>query len=80
MKPSNNLENKTPSCIYQIVWLVCKKVETHSSLETPLEKNQDQMPLKKSRFAMTFLTILGATEILCTFMLVLEGKTGKEVH
>ena len=28
---------------------------------------------------MTFLTILGVTEILCSFRLVLEGKTGKEV-
>ena len=28
---------------------------------------------------MIFLTILGVTEILCGFRLVLEGKTGKEV-
>ena len=28
---------------------------------------------------MTFLTILGVTEILCTFRLVPEGKTGKEI-
>ena len=28
---------------------------------------------------MTFLTILGVTEILCSFKLVLEGKTGKEL-
>ena len=28
---------------------------------------------------MTFLTILGVTEILCCFKLVLEGKTGKEI-
>ena len=33
----------------------------------------------KSRFIMTFLTILGATEILCSFKLVLEGKAGKEI-
>ena len=32
----------------------------------------------KSRFIMTFLTILGVTEI-CSFKLVLEGKTGKEI-
>ena len=31
------------------------------------------------RFIMTFLTILGAMEILCSFRLVLEGKTGKEI-
>ena len=28
---------------------------------------------------MTFLTILGVTEILCSFRLVLEGKTGKQI-
>ena len=28
---------------------------------------------------MTFLTIFGLTEILCSFRLVLEGKTGKEI-
>ena len=28
---------------------------------------------------MTFLTILGVTEILCSFRLVLEGTTGKEI-
>ena len=32
----------------------------------------------KSRFIMTFLTILGVTEIF-SFRLVLEGKTGKEI-
>ena len=33
----------------------------------------------ESRFVMTFLTILKVTEILCSFKLVLEGKTGKEI-
>ena len=33
----------------------------------------------KSRFIMTFLIILGVTEILCSFRLVLEGKTAKEI-
>ena len=28
---------------------------------------------------MTFLAILGATEILCSFKLLLEEKTGKEM-
>ena len=32
----------------------------------------------KSRFITTFLTILGVTEI-CSFKLVIEGKTGKEI-
>ena len=34
----------------------------------------------ESRFVMTFLTILGVMEILCSFRLVLEGKTGKEIR
>ena len=33
----------------------------------------------ESRFIMTFLANLGVTEILCSFRLVLEGKTGKEI-
>ena len=33
----------------------------------------------KSRFITTFLTIVGVTEILCSFKLVLEGKTSKEI-
>ena len=32
----------------------------------------------KSSFVMTFLTILGIMKI-CSFRLVLEGKTGKEI-
>ena len=30
-------------------------------------------------FVMTFLTILGVTEVLCSFRLVLQGKRGKEI-
>ena len=33
----------------------------------------------RSRLIMTFLIILGVTEILCSFKLVLEGKTGKGI-
>ena len=47
-------------------------------LEPPLEYNQEKMPLTL-RFIMTFLTISWVTEILCSFNLVLEGKTGKEI-
>ena len=43
MKPSNSLENKTSSETYWTVQLVCKKVQAHSSIEPPLEYNQDQM-------------------------------------
>ena len=50
------------------------KVQAHSSLEPPLEYNQDHDIFDESRFVKTFLTIL---EILSSFRLVLEGKTGK---
>ena len=33
----------------------------------------------KSRFVMTFSTILGVMEILCSFRLLLEGKIGKDI-
>ena len=36
-------------------------------------------PLNESKFVMTFLTILRVMEILCSFRLVVEGKTGKEI-
>ena len=34
---------------------------------------------EKSRYIVTFLTILGVTEILCSFKLVLKGKIGKKI-
>ena len=77
MRPSNNLENKTLLDTYYIdrrVQLVCVKVQTHNSLEPPLEYQDNE-----SRFVMTLLIILGVTEILCSFRLVLAGKTGKEI-
>ena len=55
------------------------KVPAHSSLQLPLEYNQEQMPLINQDFVTTFLTILRVTEILCPLKLVLEGKTGKEI-
>ena len=58
------------------------KLQVHRSLESPLEYNQDQIKsntiIDESRLTLTFLTILGVIEILCSFRLVLEGKTGKE--
>ena len=36
--------------------------------------NQDSLLL-----LLLLLTVLGVTEILCSFKLVLEGKTGKEI-
>ena len=48
-----------------------------SRTTTGIQSGQDTFD--KSRFNMTFSTILGVTEILCSFRLVLEGKTGKEI-
>ena len=80
MKFSNILENKTPSDTYWRVQLVREKIQTHSSLEPPPTKIQSGPDVfDKSRFVMTFWTILGVTEILCSFRLVLEGKTGKAI-
>ena len=45
MRPSNNLQNKTLSDTYWRVQLALMKVQAHSSLELPLEYNQDQTSL-----------------------------------
>ena len=52
------------------------KVQAHSYLELPLEYNEDQTPFI-NQFVMTFLTILGVTEILRRFRLVLEERAGE---
>ena len=56
------------------------KVQAHISLEPPLEIQSGPDAFDESRFVMTFLTILGVMDILCSFRLVLEGKTGKEIQ
>ena len=53
------------------------RVYGHNSLEPPLEYKTDAFG--ESRFIMTFLTILGVSQILCSFRLVLVGETGKEI-
>ena len=42
-------------------------------------KQQGLDTFDESRFFMTFLIILGVIEILCSFNLVWERKTGKEI-
>ena len=54
MKPSNNLENETPSDTYWRVHIVCKKVQVHNSLEPPLEHNKEQKPLTNQGFLWPF--------------------------
>ena len=73
MRPSNNLENKTISDTYK----------AHSSLEPPLECNQDHRSLM-NQFVMTFLAVLGVTihlgrNIMQFLIRVVKGKIGKEI-
>ena len=78
MRPSNNLENKTPSDTSKSS---ASMYESSSSqffrTTTGIQSGPDVF--HESRFVMTFLTILGVMEILCSSRLVLEGKTGKEI-
>ena len=76
---SNNLENKTFSDMYWRVRLVYMEVQPHSSLEPLQEYNQNQTPLMNQGLLWLFWTILAVIEILCSFGLVMKGKTGKEI-
>ena len=46
---------------------------------TITEKQSGPDAFDESRLVMTFLTNLRVTEILCSFRLVIEGKTGKKI-
>ena len=67
MKP-NKLENKTPSDNYWRVQLVCKKVQAHSSLEPPLEYNQDQC-FWQIKVCYNFFNHLGSYENIMQFQI-----------
>ena len=54
------------------------KVQAHSSLEPPLEYNQDQMLLMNQGSLWPFEPSWELWK-LCSFRLVLEGKAGKEI-
>ena len=70
MKPSNNLEKRLlQTLIEEFSWYVKNSAGIQSGPDA----------FDKSRLVMTFLTILEVTKILCSFRLVLEGKTGKEI-
>ena len=74
MRPSNNPENKT---FRHLLKTLASMYESSGSqffrTTTGIESGPDAFD--ESRFVMTFLTILGVMEILCSFRLVLEGKT-----
>ena len=72
MRSFKILENNTPSDTYGRV--------TDSQFFRTTTKIQSALDcFDKSRFVMTSLTIFRVTEILFSFRLVLEGKTGKEI-
>ena len=51
------------------------KIQVHNSLESPLEYNHDQIALTSQDLLRPFLTIVGVTEILCGFRLVVNGNS-----
>ena len=73
MKPSKNLENKAPSDLEEFSQYVRKFFRTTTDIQAEPDT------LDKPKFIMTFLTMLGVTEILCSFRLVLERKIGNEI-
>ena len=79
MKPSNNLEKQ--DSFRHLLKSSARMYESSGSqffrTTTGIQSRPDSFD--KSRFVMTFLTILGLMEILYSFRLVLEGKTGKEI-
>ena len=56
------------------------KVQAHSYfLRTTTGIQWGPDTFDESKFIMTFLTILGVAEMLCSFRLVLNGKAGKAI-
>ena len=78
MRPCNNLENKTFSDILKSLASIYESSGSQFyRTTTGIQSGQDKFD--ESRFVVTFLTILGVMEILCSFRLVLEGKASKEI-
>ena len=78
MRPSNNLENETLSdTLKSLASMYESSGSQFFRTTTGMQSGPDAF--NESRFAMTFLTILGVMEILCSFRLVLQGKTDKEI-
>ena len=73
MIPSNNLRHILKSLASTYESLGSQFCRT----KTGIQSGPDVFD--ESRFAMTFLTILGVTDILCSFRLVLERKTVKDI-
>ena len=76
MRPSKYLENKTFSGTYSASMYEISASQFFR-ITTGIQSGPDAFD--ESRFVMTFLTILGLTEILYSVRLVLEGKADVEV-
>ena len=78
MKPSNSLKTRLLRHLLKSSASMYERSGSHFFRNTAgIPSGPDVFD--KTRFIMTFLTIFGVTEILCSFRLVLEGKTGKEI-
>ena len=78
MKLSNNLENKTLSD-HNEEFKMYYESSGSQFFRTTTGIQSGPNAFDESRFVMTCLTVLGVTEILYNFRLVLEEKTGKEI-
>ena len=79
MRPSNNLE--TQGSFRRILKSSAIMYESSGSqfFRTTTGIQTGQNAFDESKFIKTILTILGVMKILCSFRLVLEGRTGKEI-
>ena len=78
MRPSNNLESKAPLDTLKSSASISESLGSQCFRTTTRIQSGPGI-FDELRFIMTFLTILGITEILCSFRLVLEWKTIKEI-
>ena len=77
MRPSNNLVSKTlQTYIEEFTNMYERSGAQFFRTLTGIQSGPEAFD--ESRFVMTYLTILGVTEI-CSFRLVLKGKSDKEI-
>ena len=79
MRPYHNLKNKIPTDTHRRFQLVFYKSSGSQFFRATTGTQSGPDTFDKSRFAMTFFTNSRVKEILCSFRLVLERKTGKEI-
>ena len=74
MRPLNNPGNETPSGTYGRVQLVCKKVHLQSSLELPLEYNQDALMNQGSLWLVNYLKLVVTLPFTVVLLVLLLAK------